>query len=49
MGSRSELGGILLHIFQVYPQGVSLVSSSTVENLGGSETFWYLAMSFGAR
>ena len=36
-----------IRIFQVTPQGASLVRSSRVANLVGSEPFWYLNMSFG--
>ena len=36
-----------IQIFQVSPQGVCLVSSYIVANMGGSEPFWYLTMSFG--
>ena len=35
--------------FQVSTQGSSLVHSSKVSNLGGSETFYYLKTSFGDR
>ena len=35
--------------YQVSPQGASLVRSSRVVNLGGSDPFWYLTMYFGAR
>ena len=38
-----------IRIFQVSPQGESLVRSSRVANLGGSDPFWYLNMSFGER
>ena len=33
----------------MYPQGDALVLSYRVDNMGGSDTFWYLIMSFGAR
>ena len=33
--------------FQVYPQVASLVRSSRVVNLGGSDPFWCLTLSFG--
>ena len=58
MGHRSELGGIsclqalvfsLGADLQVSPQEASLVSSSRVENMGESRTFWYIMMHPGDR
>ena len=51
---RSSLASRILpwpqiRILQVSPQGSSLVRSSRVEDLGGSEPFWYLTIYVGDR
>ena len=38
-----------VRIFQVYLQEASLVGSSIVVNLGGSDLFWYITISLGDR
>ena len=51
---RSSPASTLLYwpkiwIFQVSPQRASLVRSYILANLGGSDPFWYITMSFGER